>query len=158
MSPIIGHVGTGPNGGFFRLVGHYFNYIMCILVLISWIRFTGCHTSNSASNERNNPRFRVRTKELWPSDARGIKSNLRAITRVLAQNWFKTARLHRTDDSMLIYMLFSSNLGHIWGTVGLSWCKMRPIIGHVGTGPNGGFFGRLGHYFNYSMCILVLIS
>jgi hypothetical protein len=156
--PTIGHVGTKPNGGFFRLVDHYFNYSMCILILISSIRFTGCHTSYSASIGRNSPRFGVRTKELWPSNAWGIKSNLIAITGVLAQNWFKTARLLRTDDSMVIYTLFSSNLGHIWGTVGLSWCKMRPIIGHMGTGPNGGFFGLVGHYFNYSMCIPVLIS
>jgi hypothetical protein len=41
------------------------------------------------------------------------KSNLIAITRVLAYNWFKTARLLRTDDSMVIYTLFSRNLGHI---------------------------------------------
>jgi hypothetical protein len=31
----------------------------------------------------------------------------------LAQNWFKTARLLRRDDSVAIYKLFSSNLGHI---------------------------------------------
>jgi hypothetical protein len=31
----------------------------------------------------------------------------------LAQNWFKTARLLRTDDSTAIYTLFSSNPGHI---------------------------------------------
>jgi hypothetical protein len=158
MRPIISHVGTGPNGGFFRLVGHYINNRMCILVLISQIRFTGCHTSYSASNGRNSPRFGVRTKELWPSDAWGIKSNLIGITWVLAQNWFKTARLLGTDDSVAIYTLFSSNLGHIWGTVGLSWCKTRPISGHVGTGPNGGFFGLVGHYINNRMYILVLIS
>jgi hypothetical protein len=124
--------GTRPNRGFFRLVGHYFNHRMCILVLFSSIRFTGLHTSCSASNGWNSPRFEVRTKELWPSHAWGIKSNLIAITRVLAQNWFKTARLLRTDDSMVIYTLFSSNLGHIWDAVGFSWCKTGPIIGHVG--------------------------
>jgi hypothetical protein len=43
----------------------------------------------------------------------GIKSNLITITGVLAQNWFKTAQLLRTDDSMAIYTLFSSNPGHI---------------------------------------------
>jgi hypothetical protein len=124
--------GTGPNRGFFRLVGHYFNHTMCILVIYSLIRFTRCHTSYSASNGRNRPRFGVRTKELWPYHAWGIKSNLTAITGVLAQNWFKTARLLRTDDSMKIYTLFSSKTGHIWGAVGLSWCKTRPIIGHIG--------------------------
>jgi hypothetical protein len=36
-----------------------------------------------------------------------------AITGDFAQNWFKTARLPRTDYSMAIYTLFSSNLGHI---------------------------------------------
>jgi hypothetical protein len=124
--------GTRPNRGFFRLVGKYFNNRMCILVLFSKIRFTSLHTSYCASNGRNSPRFRVRTKELWPSHAWGIKSNLIAITGVLAQNWFKTARLLRTDDSMATYTLFSSNLGHIWGAVGLSWCKTGPIIGHIG--------------------------
>jgi hypothetical protein len=124
--------GTGPNKGFFRLVGHYFNHRMCILVLFSKIRFTSLHTSYSASNGRNIPRFGVRTKEFWPSHAWGIKSNLRAITGVLAQNWFKTARLLQTDDLMAMYTLFCSNLGHIWGAVGLSWCKTGPIIGHVG--------------------------
>ena len=88
----------------------------------------------------------------------GVISNLIAITGVLAQNWFKTARLLRTDDSMAIYTLFSGTPGHIWGAVGLLWCKTRPIIGHVGTGPNGGFFGLVGHYFNNRMFILVLIS
>jgi hypothetical protein len=156
--PIISHVGTRPNGGFFRLVGHYFNHRTCILVIISSIHFTRCHTSYSASNGRNSPQFRVRTKELWPSHAWRIKSNLIAITGVLAQNWFKTARLLHTDDSMAIYTLFSSNQGHIWGAVGLLWCKTRPIIGHVGTGPNGGFFRLVGHYINHRMCILVLIS
>jgi hypothetical protein len=111
--------GTGPNRGFFRLVAHYFNLRICILVLFSQIHFTGLHTSYSTSNGRNSPRFGVRTKELWPSHAWGIKSNLIAITKVLAQNWFKTARLLRTDDSMAIYTLFSSILGHIWGAVGL---------------------------------------
>jgi hypothetical protein len=138
-------LGTGSNRGFFRLVGHYSNLRMCILVLISLFHFTGCHTSYSASNGRNNPRFRVRTKELWPSHAWGIKSNFIAITWVLAQNWFKTARLLRTDDSMVIYTLFSSNLGHIWDAVGLSWCKTGPIIGHMGTRPNRGFFRPVGH-------------
>jgi hypothetical protein len=38
---------------------------------------------------------------------------LTTITGVLAQNWFKTARLLHTDDSMVIYTLFSSNPGHI---------------------------------------------
>jgi hypothetical protein len=125
-------LGTGPYRGFFRLVGHNFNRIMCILVLISLIRFTGCDTSYSTSNERNNPRFGVRTKELWPSHTWGIKSYLIAITGVLAQNWFKTARFLCTDDSMATYTLFSSNLIHIWGAGGLSWCKTGPIIGHVG--------------------------
>jgi hypothetical protein len=124
--------GTGPNRGFFRLVGHYFNLRMCILVLFSYVRFTGLHTSYSASNRRNSPRFGVHTKELWPSHAWGIKSNLIAIIGVVAQNWFKAAWLLQTNDSMAIYMLFSSNLGHIWGVVGLSWCKTGPIIGHVG--------------------------
>jgi hypothetical protein len=137
--------GIGSNRGFFRLVSHYFNLRMCILVLISLFHFTGCHTSYSASNGRNSPRFGVRTNELWPSYAWGVKSNLIAITGVLAQNWFKTAWLLRTDDSMVIYTLFSSNLGHIWGAVGLSWCKTGPIIGDVGTGPNGGFFRPVGH-------------
>jgi hypothetical protein len=105
--------GTGPNKGFFRLVGHYFNHRMCILVIFSRIRFTGLHTSYAASNGRNNPRFGVRTKELCPSHAWGIKSNLTTITGVLAQNWFKTARLLHTDDSMVFYTLFSSNPGHI---------------------------------------------
>jgi hypothetical protein len=151
-------LGTGSNRGFFRLVVHYFNHRMCIHVLISQICFTGCPTSYSASNGRNNPRFGVRTKEFWPSHTWGIKSKLITITGVLAQNWFKTARLLRTDDSMAIYTLFSGNLGHIWGAVGLSWCKTGPIIGHVGTGPNRGFFRLVGHYFNQRMCILVLIS
>jgi hypothetical protein len=31
----------------------------------------------------------------------------------LAQNWFKTAQLLRSDNSMAIYALFSSNPGHI---------------------------------------------
>ena len=105
--------GIRPNRGFFRLVGHYLNHKMCILVIFSKIRFTRCHTSYSASNGRNSPRFGVRTKELWPSHAWGIKSNLVAITGVLAQNWFKTTRLLRTDDSVAIYTLFSSNLFHI---------------------------------------------
>jgi hypothetical protein len=97
------------------------------------------------TEERNIPRFGVRTKELWPSHGWGIKSNLIAIKGVLAQNWFKTARLLRTDDSMQIYTLFSSNLGHIWGSVELSWCEMGPIISHVGTGPNGASFRFMGH-------------
>jgi hypothetical protein len=150
--------GTGPHGCFLRLVGHWFNNRMCILVIISQTRLTGCHTSYSASNGRNNPRFGVRTKELWPSDAWGMKSNLIAITVVLAQNWFKTARLLHTDDSVAIYTLVASNLGHIWGAVRLSWCKTRPIISHMGTGPNGGFFRLVGYYINNRMCILVLIS
>jgi hypothetical protein len=142
--PIIGDVGTGPNRGFFELVGQYFNYRMCILVLISWICFTGCRTCYFASNGRNNPRFGVRTKDLWPSHAWGVKSNFIPITEVLPQNWFKTARLLRVDDSTVIYTLFSSNLGHIWGAVGLWWCKTGPTIGHVGTRPNRGLFRLVG--------------
>jgi hypothetical protein len=72
-----------------------------------------CHTCYSASNGRNNPQFGVRTKELRSCHAWGIKSNLIAITGVLAQNWFKIAQLLRTDDSMAIYTLFSGNPGHI---------------------------------------------
>jgi hypothetical protein len=116
---------------------------MCILVLIYEIRFTGCHTCYSASNGRNSPRFRVRTKELWLSHAWGIKSIFIPITVVLPRNWFKTARPLHVDDSMVIYTLFSSIVGHIWGAVGLRWCKTGSIIGHVGTGPSRGFF-RLG--------------
>jgi hypothetical protein len=143
--PIIGHVGTGPNRWFFRLVGYKFNYRICILVLIYLIRFTGCHTCYSASNGRKSPRFGVRTKELWPSHSWGIKSIFIPITVVLPRNWFKTARPLCMDDSMAIYTLFSSNMGHIWGAVKLGWCKTGPIIGHMGTEPNRGFFRPVGH-------------
>jgi hypothetical protein len=43
----------------------------------------------------------------------GIKSNFVPITEVLPWNWFKTARPLRMDDSIVIYTLFSSNVGHI---------------------------------------------
>jgi hypothetical protein len=144
--PIIGHVGTGPTEPPSDL--WVTNLIIECVYLFYFLKFTSLVFTKfilHPTEERNNPRFGVRTKELWPSHAWGIKSNLIAIKGVLAQNWFKTAWLLRTDDLMAIYTLFSSNLDHIWGAVGLSWYKMRPIIGHVGTGPNRGFFSLVGH-------------
>jgi hypothetical protein len=150
--------GTRPNRGLFRLVGHYFNHRMCILVLFPSIRFTGLHTSYSASNRRNSPRFGVRTKELWPSHAWGMKSYWIAITGDFAQNWLKTTRLLRTDDSMVIYTLFST----IWVTFepqSVSRDVKRDLsLATSGTGPNRDLFRLVGNYFNHRMCILILFS
>jgi hypothetical protein len=43
----------------------------------------------------------------------GSNLTLSSITEVLPQNWFKTAQPLCMDDSMVIYTLFSSNVGHI---------------------------------------------
>jgi hypothetical protein len=43
----------------------------------------------------------------------GSNLTLSPIIEVLPQNWFKTAQPLCMDDSMMIYTLFSSNVGHI---------------------------------------------
>jgi hypothetical protein len=105
-----------------------FNYIISILLIIFSIHFPWCHTCYSASNGRNSPRFGVCTEELCPSHAIEVNVNFITMTEVLPRIWFKTARLHYFNDSMLIYVLFCSSLVGTCGVVGVWSCITGAIL------------------------------
>jgi hypothetical protein len=112
-----------------------FNYRKCILLIIFYIHFPCCHTCYSASNERNSPRFRIRTEELCSSHAIEVNVNFITIIEVLPRIWFRTARVLHFDDSMLIYVLFSRTLVGTRCVVRLWWCQTGaiPVLRRCGT-------------------------
>jgi ABC-type uncharacterized transport system permease subunit len=134
-----------------------FNYRICILLIFFSIHFPWCHSGYSASNERNNPRFRVRTEELCPSHAIEVNVNFITITEVLPRIWFGTSRVLVFDDSMLIYILFCSSLVWTWGVVGVWWGKTGaiPVLRRYRTRRR--LMCTCVSCFNYRKCILLTI-
>jgi hypothetical protein len=121
------------------------------------IHFPWCHRCYSASNKRNSTPFRVRTEELCPSHAIEVNVNITTITEVLPWIWFKTARLHYFNDSMLIYVLFCSSLVGTCVVVGVWSCITGAILALRRYRTRQRPLCTCVSCFNYRICVVLII-